>query len=365
MSFFRLLRTALSDPLYAGSQLYLRAGGKFNSVLAKQGAGCFPPQRLFFLLTYQSDFKSQNSILWGERGFCKNFPPEKLAQELPAEILFRVLSDVRRFRPEIVVFGAEPLQNEKCLPFLREAKRLGFKTLLATEGFHLEKFAKELVQVADQVVVQLDGVERTCDNVKGVPGAFEKIWSGIAALDREKKAQNKTSPRLKIGALIDGKNCKKVSEIVDYLVRSGIDIDAVFFEELEFISSENLNKHTQIFSRQFSCRTVFWNGCRDAGAETNWDILAQRVREIQHKCPFPIFIARQPQNTQALKCKAIFSEAKTLPDGEVWLCPDYSIGNVKNESFRTLWNNYKAKSFRKHHLTNPNFPACAGCHGIR
>lgn len=365
MSFFRLLRTALSDPIYAGSQLYLRAGGKFNSVLAKQGAGCFPPQRLFFLLTYQSDFKSQNSILWGEKGFCKNFPPEKLAQELPAEILFRVLSDVRRFRPEIVVFGAEPLQNEKCLPFLREAKRLGFKTLLATEGFHLEKFAKELVQVADQVVVQLDGVEKTCDEVKSIPGAFDKIWSGIAALDREKKAQNQTSPRLKIGALIDEKNCKKVSEMVDYLTLSGIDIDACFFEEPEFISSENLNKHAQIFSQQFSCETMFWKGCRDAGAEINWNVLAQQVGELQKPCPFPIFIARQPQNTQALKCKAIFSEAKILPGGDVWICPDYSIGNLKVQSFRDLWNDHRSKLFRKYHLRSPNFPACVGCHGLR
>jgi radical SAM protein with 4Fe4S-binding SPASM domain len=53
------------------------------------------------------------------------------------------------------------------------------------------------------------------------------------------------------------------------------------------------------------------------------------------------------------------------PDGDVCFCgdfPDYVIGNVKSESFTSVWKGEKARLFREKLAREP-LPICARCCG--
>jgi len=53
------------------------------------------------------------------------------------------------------------------------------------------------------------------------------------------------------------------------------------------------------------------------------------------------------------------------PDGEVVFCgdfPDYSLGNVRRESFREIWTGERANRFRAKLAREP-LPICARCCG--
>jgi radical SAM protein with 4Fe4S-binding SPASM domain len=64
-------------------------------------------------------------------------------------------------------------------------------------------------------------------------------------------------------------------------------------------------------------------------------------------------------------CPVAWYFAQVEPDGEVCFCgdfPDYSIGNVRSESFRAIWTGEKATAFRRKLAREP-LPICARCCG--
>jgi radical SAM protein with 4Fe4S-binding SPASM domain len=57
--------------------------------------------------------------------------------------------------------------------------------------------------------------------------------------------------------------------------------------------------------------------------------------------------------------------AQVEPDGDVCFCgdfPDYVIGNVKSDSFTSVWKGEKARRFREKIAREP-LPICARCCG--
>jgi MoaA/NifB/PqqE/SkfB family radical SAM enzyme len=60
-------------------------------------------------------------------------------------------------------------------------------------------------------------------------------------------------------------------------------------------------------------------------------------------------------------CFAPYLGLSILPDGNVWSCPDYVIGNIKRESFKEIWNSEKIKKLRKRIKEKGIFPICHTC----
>jgi MoaA/NifB/PqqE/SkfB family radical SAM enzyme len=84
----------------------------------------------------------------------------------------------------VVLSGGEPqLANEFLdLCFLLRAHKI--RVTLLTAGLLLRQNAESVVSAVDDVVVSLDGPPQVHDQIRGVPGAFEKLANGIAALRR-------------------------------------------------------------------------------------------------------------------------------------------------------------------------------------
>jgi radical SAM protein with 4Fe4S-binding SPASM domain len=64
-------------------------------------------------------------------------------------------------------------------------------------------------------------------------------------------------------------------------------------------------------------------------------------------------------------CPVAWYFAQIEPDGEVVFCgdfPDYSLGNVRRESFREIWTGERANRFRAKLAREP-LPICARCCG--
>ena len=64
-------------------------------------------------------------------------------------------------------------------------------------------------------------------------------------------------------------------------------------------------------------------------------------------------------------CPVAWYFAQVEPDGDVCFCgdfPDYVIGNVKSDSFTSVWKGEKAQRFREKLAREP-LPICARCCG--
>jgi len=60
----------------------------------------------------------------------------------------------------------------------------GVRVTILTTGLLLEDFAEKIVGNVDDVVVSLDGPPSVHDHIRRVPGAFQRVAAGIAALHR-------------------------------------------------------------------------------------------------------------------------------------------------------------------------------------
>jgi MoaA/NifB/PqqE/SkfB family radical SAM enzyme len=82
----------------------------------------------------------------------------------------------------VVLTGGEPLLNKDLAGVCAFFRELNIRLTLLTTGLLLKKRAQEVAANFDDVIVSIDGPPPIHDRVRRVPGAFELIREGIAAV---------------------------------------------------------------------------------------------------------------------------------------------------------------------------------------
>jgi len=72
---------------------------------------------------------------------------------------------------------------------------------------------------------------------------------------------------------------------------------------------------------------------------------------------------------RAKRCTVAWDSIFIRANGDVMFCPDewmvdFKLGNIREHTISELWNNEKAKLFRRELLKHKLFPACARCCAI-
>jgi MoaA/NifB/PqqE/SkfB family radical SAM enzyme len=79
----------------------------------------------------------------------------------------------------LTLWGGEPTLRRDLGEILSEAKRLGFKTSICTNGNHLATRATEILPHLDVLLCSLDGDRAVHDEIRGVHGLFDRVIRGI------------------------------------------------------------------------------------------------------------------------------------------------------------------------------------------
>jgi len=108
-------------------------------------------------------------------------------KEISAEELERHSDDIARLRVEWVVFsGGEPLMHSDLFRLCRFLRERNIRSTLLSTGLLLERYASQIVEFLDDVIVSLDGPPEIHDAIRRVPRAFDHLAAGAAALHRIK-----------------------------------------------------------------------------------------------------------------------------------------------------------------------------------
>jgi MoaA/NifB/PqqE/SkfB family radical SAM enzyme len=106
-------------------------------------------------------------------------------QEISAAELERHLEDIARLRVQWVVFsGGEPLMHSDLFRVCRLLRARNIRTTLLSTGLLLARYAAQIVECVDDLIVSLDGPPAIHDAIRRVPRAFDLLASGVAALHR-------------------------------------------------------------------------------------------------------------------------------------------------------------------------------------
>src|SRR6202521_5456996 len=106
-------------------------------------------------------------------------------KEITPADLERQLTSFRELGVRWVVFtGGEPQMNGQLSSLARMLRAEGIRVTMLTAGLLLESHAETIAATIDDVIVSLDGPPALHNRIRRVPGAFERIAAGVAALRR-------------------------------------------------------------------------------------------------------------------------------------------------------------------------------------
>ena len=343
----------------------------------KFGDGKAPlPEAITLFLTHRCNLSCKMCGQWGESGVTKKQGSEFIKEELPLGGLRALIDDVASFMPNITLFGGEPLLYSGCTELIKHIKNKGMHCLMITNGFKLSEAAEELVESGlDELNVSLDAARSLHDEIRGMPGLFDKIASGLREVNRIKQDKFSNKPLINLQCTITEYNYKHLEQLVE--VAKDVKADSLTFHNLIFLGKDLIEKQKE-YDAILGCSSSDWEGFAFS-PKIDPDLLYSKIKSVLAGTnPFGIDFypnlslqgLRQYYNNPsylpseyAKRCISPWVVAYIFPDGQVGPCLNfsYSYGNIKDTSFTSLWNNQKAVNFRMKLKEKNIFPVCVRC----
>ena len=337
-----------------------------------------PPEAITLFLTHMCNLRCKMCGQWGEHGITKTFPQEVINQQIPFSKMKELIDEVSAFNPSITLFGGEPLLYRDFRQLIFYLKKKGLHTIIITNGSLLKLYAKDIVSYGiDELNISLDGPQEVHDEIRGIPGLFNRIRDNIAALNYYKKIHKTKTPLLNIEFTITKYNLGYMLDMVK--VAKDFRASSLSYHHLIFLNQKIYNQQEEVFSSLFGVSSREWAGfvVDETGVDTGK--LVRNIRKIK-KVSAPFNINIYP-NIKEEDIPLYYADPNFIPSGykrrclSPWICcyifPDggvrpclnmeLSLGDVNKSSFLEIWNNPAYINYRHILKQRKIFPACVRC----
>ncbi len=335
----------------------------------------YEPQFVTINLTYQCNLRCIMCDVWR-----LNKTNPEMAQELPINRILSLLDELCTLGTKHVEFSGGECTLRKDFPeILSYATTLGFTTSIVTNGTRISKtLANKLVESGvEHITLSIDSaVPNIHDEIRGIPGAWELTIMNLKNLIEigEKK---RSMPIIMINSLVTKLNYHVADRMLDLR-------EEIFFDKLRFIPflpyySIPLFKTGEVV-KDYSNFALTYSDILNFNKEIAPKIkekaqkysLKQDLDELAH--PFGksekeienfLGSGRSRDFYKNVHCFIPYFQSQILPNGDITPCCiaplwEYSMGNIKQQSFLEIWNGNKYKDFRKK-CRYPSMPLCHEC----
>ncbi len=274
------------------------------------------------------------------------------------------IESIRTLGVKWVVFsGGEPLMNAELPALCAILRRERIRLTLLTTGLLLDKKAEEVAAGFDEIIVSLDGPREIHDKIRRVPGGFDLIRRGIAAV-RRLRAEMHISARTTVQKANHAQLCETV------IAAQGLELNGISFLAAD-LTSEAFNRENG------------WNEARQSAvglSTAELDVLAFEIETLVSEFADEIrtgFVAESPEKLRRIArhfrahrgmepgvapmCNAPWVSAVVETDGTVRPCFFHgAIGNLREGTLEQVLNSQKARAFRAG-LNVAENPVCQRC----
>jgi MoaA/NifB/PqqE/SkfB family radical SAM enzyme len=275
-----------------------------------------------------------------------------------------LLDAMKRFQTkQVVMSGGEALLNPLFFRFCEMLKQQGIKISLLSTGLTIKKHASPLVTWVDDIIISLDGPAALHDEIRNIPGAFNKLREGIETI----RAIN---PAFRISGrcVIHRYNFRSWPAIIQSAKEIGLntisflpaDVSSTAFNR-ETLWAEDKQKEIRLSEEELGELKIILSG-----------LLNRFKTEFRNH-----FIAESPEKLQKIylyyaafygynefpykKCNAPWVSTVIEADGSVRPCFFHeSYGNIRSGSLDSILNSSSSVAFRKN-LDMANNPTCLKC----
>jgi len=255
----------------------------------------------------------------------------------------QLLSELAEANCPVVLFsGGEPLLREDLFELLSQARRLGLRVVLSTNGTLIDlETATQLARVGvGYVGISVDGDEEFHDKFRAARGSFK---AAVAGIENCKKAGLKTGLRFTITKA----NAEQIPAAFDIAASTAVR-RICFYHLIRTGRAANCQLPTSTQTRQAVDVVIEKT---DSFARKG---LIDEVLTVGNHCDGPYLLLRmqkeKKQSFQQVKELLLANGGNKIGekivciswDGNVY--PDqfwrnYSVGNVKNKTFKQIWEN--------------------------
>jgi MoaA/NifB/PqqE/SkfB family radical SAM enzyme len=198
----------------------------------------------------------------------------------------------------------------------------------------------------------LDHIGQKHDEIRGVPGNFQKV---IHILERLKPLEmDYPNFHLELGTVISRWNVDDIAEIARFVTSLGVgsyrneiaEQRAEMFNQADTITPSPIDyeRAVEFFIREIRC---------NMGRSSRFQRITQAFRLVYYQLAVDVM----KQHRQVIPCYAGISNAHLTPYGDVWACctlgNTQSMGNLRefDYNFKNLWTSTRARSVRQfiHH----------------
>jgi MoaA/NifB/PqqE/SkfB family radical SAM enzyme len=311
-----------------------------------------------------------------------------LKRQLSLDDYRRLLDELAPHQPIMSLFGGEPFLYPDILPLIHEIKRRKLTLNVITHGGLLERHARELVESGiDSIAVSFDGPPDLHNHIRGQATSFQNAAAGVRAMAEWRRRLGRATPVLLAIFPLTELNIDSAEAAIQSLRELPLDVINVGLRW--FVPPEAGVQYEQVMREAFGVSATSWKGFeftwpQNATSERQLADLARFLKTLRRRRLFgwstgphvsflpdvksddvPAYFTEPSRTFGHNLCPVAWYFAQVEPDGEVCFCgdfPDYSIGNVRRETFRNIWTGEKAGAFRRKLAQEP-LPICARCCG--
>lgn len=316
----------------------------------------------------------------GEKGTLKDHVDEEVHKIVPMEDYKKLTDEVAGKAKVFYVWGGEPFLYPNFMDLAEYmAKKVMFT--INTNGTFLAQNAERIVKDKwTAIFVSLDSFEDVNDQIRG-KGTYKRVIEGLEALKREKEKQKSSLPYVGIVTTISRLNYMYLDKLALAMADKGLSWHIINLGT--YMNDEIGRQHVEVYKSKLGVEPKYWKGFTsgyNAGidGEKFTDIL-NKVHATDNGYPIITVPAIKPERIGEYyselellvqdKCAAPWFSVNVNYDGEVYFCADYpefSIGNIRTQTMKEIYNGPRAVKFRKALKSNPHgvFPACKRCYQL-
>ncbi len=354
----------------------------YNFIPYHFGKGkAFHPLSVTLLVSYRCNLRCKMCFYYNEvekDKTCKLIK-DRVKEELTLNEIKNLIDQCAKMKVKVfTIHGGEPLLYPNIFKVSKYARDKGMLVNFVSNGALLNKnLAHRIIDAGiNHITFSLDGPKAIHDEVRSVPGTFDKLIAGIKIL-KELEADGAVIPSLSISTYVSAINQKKLSQTLRVIQKAGIDdwgvglithnSDMLTVATKDILTLSNDNGHGNL------------EGLKDEVKNINIDILntqREACRVINSHDGYGlkiIFPSKDAINNyynhrwnENSTCTYPWSRTVISPYGEVFPCVNLSmvnckLGNIKEQRFAEIWNGKEYRLLRNRLKENKLFPLCSKC----